>query len=234
MENKICKNSMLVISGIAGILWILIMLLNVNYEESGSVVWSGFVFGVFAFVMVGCSLLAYQNKKAKGLTVESKAPAYVSMAVYLLLTAVMNGVYMLAGREIGLVTVFLTNIGAFLIYEAVMVLELRYFTRLSELSEKTIENGVACKAYLNQIYAMSARADSENVKKALNELKEVLNYGEKVGTKETQEAEYEFGLMLKEAERMMSEGAEEKLLLEKLGALKQHWLMRNRILVSTR
>ena len=234
MENKICKNSMLVISGLAGLLWILIMLLNVNYEESGSVVWSGFVFGVFAFAVVGYSVIAYQKNTVKGLTIESKAPAYASMAVYLLGAAVMNGVYMLANQEIKLTMVFLTNIGAFLIYGAVMILELRYFIRLSELSKKTIENGAACKVYLNRIYTMSAQTDNENIKKALNELKEVLNYGEKVGTKETQRVEYEFDLMLNEAERMISEGAEEKLLLEKLGALKQLWLMRNRILVSTR
>ena len=228
MKSIFYKSTAMIIDAAAAIVWtIVVLLFSHNFPAMESV--AALLFGILAFILTGFAAY-YAQQQAKGHEAEdlSAVPVYYSLA-YLGIAAVYNGVTVIADTTQSLRIVLAVNILLAAIYGVLVLLALRYVTRVSETGQKIAAKTNATKAISVQINGLAAIATDEQVKKALLDLKQTVDYSDNVSVSAVADNEAALHTTLDGIMDMLNQGKDSTEILPEIQKAVNLWKVRNSI-----
>ena len=176
--------------------------------------WCGFVFTNIAFVVVAVVSFALTLNNTK--IFNNVFFVYLLSIGYVVVSLVMNTIFMAVNGE-GVKWVIVLNVIVILLYAVLMILSNRAVTHMSEDAKVVQEKVSNLRLNVVKISTLLYKVTDADVKKALNNLKETLDYSDPMGVAATADIEAEFEASLDVLKELISSGTEKEGVLNAIG-----------------
>lgn len=176
--------------------------------------WCGFVFVNIAFVIVAVVSFALTLNNTK--IFNNVFFVYLLSIGYVVVSLIMNTIFMAVNGE-GVKWVIVLNVIVILLYVILMVLSNRAVTHMSQDAKVVQEKVSNLRLNVVKISTLLYKVTDADVKKALNNLKETLDYSDPMGVAATADIEAEFEASLDVLKELISSGTEKEGVLNAIG-----------------
>lgn len=240
MNNKKNANSMLLVEILVGTVWLIAMLLFVDFENAESVIWESIAFGFAAFV--GCGfVIAYFAKRARSELVEVAFTPITSTWIYLSAMMLFNGfpvlfAYYTGGNmlqyglfELNLSVSLTINLILTAVYAASVIMSGRYYAMVSSNLEESSGRTNNCKIISTKLSVIINECKDKDVQEKLKEFKEKVDYSSNVTSNKAKETEERLILKLDVISNLLRTNAEKEALFSEVEELICLWKNRNSI-----
>lgn len=235
MKDFLKKHSKLVIWAVFMLIFdLLALVIPMNKLGDATVAyWGGFAFINVAFILIGVVLFALQLDKTT--IFNNTVVAYAFSAVYFIITFILNLIYMIVFDAKNFTKeVFVPNIIIILLYVAAMLVANRAMTHMSSVTKHTEEKVAQRRLTTAKVDFLMNSTENENLKKALFDLKEDVQYSDPIGVAATANLEQDFDGKLDAVAALLSNEAEEEDVLKAIKAAKNQLKYRNEVLKASK
>lgn len=184
------------IEAIIFVVWNILSWTLTNLHEANAYFYCGYAFTFLAFLLTAG--VTFYFKISKNVIFSVLTPLYVANTVYFLITFIMNAIFMGIAKGENAAAVVVPNVVVLLLYVIAIAVSYLGVSHISE-NNKVIDQKVAqLKITAIEIGQIASIATDLNVKNALLELKDAVEYSDPIGVSGTQAAESDFNCKISE------------------------------------
>lgn len=212
------------------VIWNILVWTLTNLKEAQVFFYCGYGFTAAAFIITACALFFVKPRKNTFFSV--LVPAYIVVGAYFLITFIMDTVFMSIPKGTNVKAVLIPNIIVLLLAVAAFAVA---FWAISHIggNNKVIDQKVATlKATAIEIGQIAAITEDGELKKALLELREAVEYSDPLGVDGTAALEDDFKKKVDEIRMLIEGNYEVSLTAGKITAAKNKLRERNELLRS--
>lgn len=176
--------------------------------------WWGFAFTNVAFVAVAAVSFALKLSSTK--IFNNVFFVYVLSIGYVAVTLLMNVIFMAVNKD-NEKWVIIANVVVILLYVILMIISNRAVTHMSEDAKVVQEKVSNLRVNVVKISTLLYKVTDADVKKALSNLKETLDYSDPMGVAATADIEAEFESSLDVLKELVASGTEKEGVLNAIG-----------------
>lgn len=207
MKNFIKKNTFFLVWLIFMAIFNVIALAVPDLSECSTLFWWGFAFINIAFVAVAVVSFALKMDNTK--IFNNVFFAYALSIGYFAITLIYNVILMFV-NEGNAIWAIVPNVVIVLVYVALMIVSNRAVTHMSEDAKVVQEKVGNLRVNVVKISTLLYKVTDADVKKALTNLKETLDYSDPMGVAATADIEAEFEGSLDVLKELISSGTEKE------------------------
>lgn len=219
----------LVVLSIFFILWLILSLTLVDFSRAKEYFWGGFSFIIVAFVFVAGVTAFIGYKKT---SIPLSVPYWISLGVYFGISFVLNTIFMCILDKGNVKAVVIPNVVIILLFVAALVGCYYVSSKINANDKQVKENVLKLKRVYVEIGQISAIATDSDVIKALNDLREKVNYSDPMGVKETEAYEIDFSQQIAKVRALVEGNAETVSIMREINTAKNKLIERNELLRS--
>ena len=176
--------------------------------------WWGFVFTNLAFVVVAVVSFALTLSNTR--IFNNVFVVYVLSIGYVAITLLLNVIFMAVNND-NEKWVIIANVVIILLYAVLMIISNRAVTHMSEDAKVVQEKVSNLRVNVVKISTLLYKVTDTDVKKALTNLKETLDYSDPMGVAATADIEAEFEASLDVLKELIATGTEKEGVLNAIG-----------------
>ena len=207
----------LIIIGIMFVIWnILVLVIPKELKECGNLFWWGYAFTSIAFVAVAGSV--FYLKLGKGVTFAETVPAHLVTFGYFGIALIMNIIFMIINKGEASVAVIVANAVLLLLACALFIVANLAMNHISSNREKVQKNVRSIKLLAIKVGQIASKATDPEIKKALYELKEKIEYSDPMTVPDIEPLNDELGSKIDELDYLVGSGSDEETLKSKIAS----------------
>lgn len=217
------------IEAIIFVVWNVLSWTLTNLEEANVYFYCGYGFMFLAFLLTAA--VTFYFKISKNVIFSVLTPLYIANAVYFFISLIMNSIFMGIAKGANAVAVVVPNVIVLILYVVAIAISYLGVSHISE-NNKVIDQKVAqLKITAIEIGQIASIATDVNVKNALLELKDAVEYSDPIGVSGTKDAENDFSFKVSEIRSLIeneypSEDIQRKIYSAKLKLRERNELLR--------
>lgn len=208
------------------LLWSVVILLFVKHEDAGFYYWSGFGFGIFAFLVCGCISLLAKYHVNRDTTEITMIPNYVT-SIYVIFAVIYNAVFIGLGEGDAKAIIVIGNCVAFILYVLILYYLAQYAHRASSLSDRIAEKTTQYQKIKLTISSILALCKEDVVKQKILELKQMVDYRNNLAQSVTTDEEALLFKQVQEIEIALKNDEDVDSIIEKITLAEQTLKLQN-------
>lgn len=224
-----------IIIGIVAVMYSILVFVIKDMDRAGKNFWGGYIFTMVAFAITAGVLCFTKISHSK--TIATQLPLMTAAGAYLIITLLVNIIFLCLDKDSNATAMIVINVLlllAFIIYFIVMYM----FSRgASEASQRVTEVKQTANMMEISVASLIMLAKDESVKKALEQLKERVKYGERIhpgARPEVQSAHQQVNTQIEVVRTLLMSGADSSTVLSAVEQCKSLLLIRDEMISKLR
>lgn len=223
-NNNSSKNSILLVTGLIALLWITAVLLFFDFDHE--IGWINFGFGVLGFIVLALVEYFYDSNISRRIAPEQYGPIIIISRIFVVVSCAFNSICIFAKVE-NIAIIVLVNV-AVLVFYGIMIIATRKSVADVSYYTETIANSIDVNRNIKaDVQALVMLNKDEKLAPALKQLKELVEYSDRMGRAGAMAYEDSFSMQINNIRQAMIQNVSADVILPQINEAVFTWNQRN-------